>query len=192
MARPRAPQPVKLLCGLLSNDPDLLRRTRQLLRKRFGSVDLESDVWPFDQTDYYEAEMGAGLQRWFVSFERPISPADLAEIKRQTNAVEEQIADDCLLPDIARPVNIDPGYLDLSKLVLASTKDSSHRVYLGRGIYAEVTLRYSHGRWLEHPWTYPDYKTPVYHAFFTQVRERLRRQRIDPPPSPTDASDQTT
>lgn len=191
MARPRAPQPVKLLCGLLSNDRDLLQRAQQLLRKRFGPVDLESDTWPFDQTDYYEAEMGAGLERRFVCFEQPTTPDALPDIKIETNALEQQIADDCLLPDIARPVNIDPGYIDLSKLVLASTKDSSHRVYLGRGIYAEVTLRYNHGQWVEHPWTYPDYRSPAYHTYFSEVREQLRRQRAAQPQPIVDEPNET-
>ncbi|MCK4343530.1 MAG: DUF4416 family protein [Phycisphaerae bacterium] len=177
MARPRSTKPVKLFAGLLGGDPDLLRRTRQLLGRRFGPIDLESELWPFDQTDYYEPEMGPHLQRWFLSFENPIPPDRLAEIKHETNALEAEIAEDCLLPDIPRPVNIDPGYLDLNKLVLGTTKDSSHRICLGSGIYAEVTLRYRHGSWQTLPWTYPDYTRPEYHAFFNQVRERLREQR---------------
>jgi len=177
MARPRAARPVKLFAGLLSGDVDLLRRARQLLTRRLGPVDLESDVWPFDQTDYYAAEMGPDLKRWFVSFATLVPPDGLAEIKLETNAVEERIAGDCLLPDISRPVNIDPGYLDLTKLVLATTKDRGHRIYLGQGIYAEVTLQYAEGRWQTHPWTYPDYAQAACHAFFVQVRERFRAQR---------------
>ncbi len=177
MARARAAWPVKLFAGLLSGDPDLLRRARQLLARSFGPVDLESDVWPFDHTDYYAGEMGPDLKRWFLSFERLVPPDLLADIKLETNAVEQQIAADCLLPDIARPVNIDPGYLDLTKLVLATTKDRGHRIYLGQGIYAEVTLQYADGRWQIYPWTYPDYAQAARHAYFTQVRERFREQR---------------
>lgn len=177
MARPRAAKPVKLFAGLLSGDPDLLRRARQLLTRRFGPVDLESDLWPFDQTDYYEAEMGPDLQRCFLSFETLIAPDHLAEIKLGTNAVEQEIAEACLLPDIPRPVNIDPGYIELTKLVLATTKDRGHRIYLGHRIYAEVTLQYTAGAWQPLPWTYPDYTRPEYHAFFVKVRERLRAGR---------------
>ena len=191
MARPHPPAPVKLFVGLLSGDPDLFRRARQLLGRAFGAVDCESDHWPFDQTDYYAQEMGAGLQRCFLGFSPLISPDRLAEIKRTTNALEEQIAADCLLPDIPRPVNIDPGYLDLTKLVLATTKDRGHRIYLGAGIYAEVTLQYAHNVWQTLPWTYPDYTRPEYHAFFTQLRAQLheRRRALDqmrdrPAPSP--------
>jgi hypothetical protein len=177
MARPRTPQPVKLIAGLLSGDPDLLRRALQLLAKRWGPIDQTSPVWPFTMTEYYAAEMGAGLQRQFIGFERLIGPQELAEIKRETNALEEQIASQCLSPDISRPVNIDPGYVDLGKLVLATTKDRAHRIYLNAGIYAEVTLQFVAGGWQPQPWTYPDYAAPDYHPFFTQVRERLRARR---------------
>ena len=100
MAKPRAPRPVKLFAGLLSGDLDLLRRARQLLIRRWGPVDLESDIWPFDYTDYYEPEMGPDLQRWFLSFEHLIGPDRLPEIKHETNALEAEIAEQCLLPDI--------------------------------------------------------------------------------------------
>jgi hypothetical protein len=187
MGKPRAPRPVKLFAGLLSGDPDLLSRARQLITRRWGPTDLESDIWPFDSTNYYEAEMGPGLKRRFLSFERLISPDELTEIKLETNGLECKMADDCLAADVARPVNIDPGYLDLNKLVLATTKDAGHRIYLGHGIYAEVTLQYLHGGWQTRPWTYPDYTRPEYHDFFTRVRERCReqmRQREDETPPP--------
>jgi hypothetical protein len=182
MSRPRPPKPVKLIVGLLSGDVDLLRRARQLLSKRFGPVDAVSGVWAFDETDYYEGEMGPELKRLFLSFEEPMRPDALAGIKVETNALEERIADDCLLLDIPRPVNVDPGYVDLTKLVLATTKDRGHRIYLAQGIYAEVTLHYESGAWQTLPWTYPDYMRAEYHAFFVDVRERLRAQRSAPPP----------
>lgn len=176
MAAPRPHRPVKLIVGLLGGDVDLLRRTRQLLARRYGPVDLESDLWPFDDTDYYRDEMGPGLMRLFVSFERLIRPDALAQIKLETNRMETSIAEDALLRDIVRPVNIDPGYVDLGKLVLATTKNHAHRVYLSDGIYAEVTLRYSDGGWQPWPWTYPDFSRAEYHAFFERVRRRLKDQ----------------
>ena len=179
MGRPHAAKPVKLFTGLLSGDPDLLRRARQLLARRFGPIDCESDTRPFDRTHYYEAEMGSDLMRRFFGFERLIRPDELAQIKLEANALEEEIAGDCLLPDIPRPVNIDPGYLDLRKLVLGTTKDRSHRIYLGHGIYAEVTLQYTSGAWQSLPWTYPDYTQPDYHTFFAQMREQYRQQLRD-------------
>jgi len=168
---------VKLFCGLIGSDEDLLRRARQLLVKTLGPVDLASDLWPFDQTDYYAAEMGPDLKRQFLSFERRIRSDMLAQIKRETNEIEVKIAEECLLEGVSRPVNIDPGYLDLGKLVLATTKDRSHRIYIGGRIFAEVTLHFCEGCWQAWPWTYPDYKRAEYHAFFMQVRERLKEQR---------------
>lgn len=176
MGRIRAPHNVKLIVGLLSGDEDLLRRARQLLARSYGPVDLESEIWPFDQTNYYEPEMGPGLRRSFLSFENPVPPDRVPEIKRVTNELETVIGDDCLISEIARPVNIDPGYIDLSKLVLATTKDRAHRIYLGAGIFAEVTLLFAEAGWRELPWTYPDYKKPEYHEFFSRVRNRLVEQ----------------
>lgn len=177
MPRLRAAKPVKLIVGLLGADPDLLRRARQLLVHQYGPVDLESQRWPFTWTDYYEAEMGPHLQRCFLAFERLIRPEALAEIKRYTRELEQQIADDCGPSAQPRPVNIDPGYLDPARLVLATTKDRNHRLYLGLGIYAEVTLHYTAGTWQPWPWTYPDYRDPTYHPFFDQVRQRLCDQQ---------------
>lgn len=184
MGKPRAPEPVQLICGLIGGDVDLLRRARHLLVRRYGPTELESEVWPFDQTDYYREEMGTDLKRWFLSFERPIPPESILDIKLETNAMEAQLADDCAALGIARPVNLDPGYVDLGKLVLATTKDRSHRVYLGRGIFAECTLHFVHDQWQTWPWTFPDYREPRYHAFFARVRERLlaRRRRTQRQP----------
>lgn len=182
----RKRRPVILFAGLLSGDADLIRRARQLLSRRFGPIEFESDMWTFHHTDYYESEMGPNLKRAFVSFERKIGPDALSEIKHETNAIEQRIADDCAGLEILRPVNIDPGYVDLGKMVLASTKDAAHRVYLGNGIYAECTLRYEGHEWRTWPWTYPDYHEPTYHAFFQRVRERLK-QRFDQQPEPDDS-----
>ena len=176
MGKPHAPLPVKLFCGLLSADVDLLRRATQLLVRCFGPVDMVSDVWPFDQTNYYEAEMGGGLRRQFVAFERLVSPESLPDIKHQTNALEGQIAEQCLAMGLTRPVNLDPGYVTPSKLVLATTKDSGHRVSIGASMYAEVTLRFVDGGWQIQPWTYPDYRQAAYHAYFSALRQSLLRR----------------
>jgi len=187
MARPRVPQPVKLICGLLGGDVDLLRRARQLLARRFGPVDLESDVWPFDHTDYYREQMGPDLKRLFVSFEPLAAPDALVGIKHETNALEQRLAEQCCGLEIPRPVNLDPGYIDLTKLVLATAKDRAHRIYLGQRTYAEVTLLFVSGRWEACPWTYPDYRQPHYHEFFSRVRERLRQQRRQAPATPPES-----
>lgn len=177
MGKPRITLPVKLVCGLLGGDPDLLRRARQLLIRRYGATDHESELIPFTFTDYYRAEMGENLHRLFLSFERLIQPAALAEIKLETNALEQEFADAGVDPEIARPVNLDPGYLDLGKLVLATTKDRSHRIFIGSRIFAEVTLHRVNDAWHTWPWTYPDYATPEYHAFFEVARTKLHEAR---------------
>lgn len=176
MGRIKPPRPAKLFCGLISSDPDLMARARGLLDKQIGKIEAVSDIWPFDQTDYYKDEMGPNLKRQFVSFAGLIQVDRLPDIKRLTNQIEQRIADEVLDPEIPRPVNLDPGYLTLSKLVLATTKDYSHRLYLQNGIYAEVTLHYEAGGWHAWPWTYPDFAAPTYHAFFTQLRETLKEQ----------------
>jgi hypothetical protein len=129
--------------------------------------------------------MGEGLLRRFASFERLIGPEEIVHLKLLTNDLEHRITRDCALPDDRRLVNLDPGYVALSKLLLATTKDGSHRVYLRDGVYAESTLHYRHGRWESWPWTYRDYADPRYHAFFERVRECYRakldaRTELDP------------
>lgn len=176
----KPPPRAKLFCGLLASDLDLMRLAVNRLRDLFGASDLESELWPFDSTDYYADELGAGIQRRFVAFEDLISVERLPEIKRSTNDLEARICDQSLQPRDHRPVNIDPGYMTLSKLVLATTKDYSHRLYLDRGIFAEVTLRYHAGAWQSFPWTYPDYASATYHAFFETARQNLKVQLSSP------------
>jgi hypothetical protein len=150
-------------------------RAIQMLADYFGETDERSAEWPFDFTDYYELEMGENLRRRFVSFERVINPAELPGVKSLTNQLESRICYECGLEPGRRAVNLDPGYITLGKLVLATTKDYAHRVYLRDGIYAESTLYYEKsGKWLPWPWTYPDYASPRYHEFFLAVRERLK------------------
>jgi hypothetical protein len=185
----RSVKPVNLICGLISNDPDLMKRAIKLLSEHVGPHDEISEIWPFDDTDYYIPEMGEDLKRQFVSFERLIEPAEIAHIKTLTNQLERRICEDLALPTDRRRVNLDPGYLMLGKLVLATTKDASHRVYLRDGIYAESTLRYTDGQWVTWPWTYADYAGPRYHAFFSRIRDRYgrklaERERSSNPPKP--------
>jgi hypothetical protein len=176
----RSPRPVNLICGLISNDPDLMARAIRLLVPFYGPTDVVSELWPFDDTDYYVAEMGPDLQRQFVSFEKLIDPGQLPGIKVDTNELEARICHECGLMPNERPINLDPGYIELSKLVLATTKNGSHRVYLHDGIYAESTLHYRTGQWAAWPWTYPDYTSDRYHAFFEQVRGRYKAKLESP------------
>ncbi|MBV6519233.1 MAG: hypothetical protein HCAMLNBO_02007 [Candidatus Brocadia fulgida] len=141
------------------------------LTTSFGTIDLKSDILPFHFTEYYHEEMGEEIKRQFYSFQKLISPDEIAAIKVQTNSMEEAVADSRKY-SVKRPVNIDPGYLNESRLILASTKDFSHRIYLQNGIYAEVTLNYRRGGYEFFPWTFPDYKSLEYQNFFLQARER--------------------
>lgn len=174
MGAVRPARPVNLICGLISRDVDLMSRAIRMLSEYAGPTDDVSDVWPFESTDYYELEMGENLRRRFASFEALADPTALAATKLLTNDLERRIAHDCGLPETQRIVNLDPGYLTMSKLVLATTKDYSHRVYLRDGIYAESTLHYEDGGWVPWPWTYPDYADGRYYGFFDRVRERYK------------------
>jgi hypothetical protein len=138
----------------------------------WGPAALESPVFDFTETSYYEATMGPGLRKRFWGFPGPFDPADLTQVKLLTNGWEEEYAAAAGHPE-PRPLNLDPGYLTLGKLVLASTKDFAHRIYLGRGIFAEVTLFYKHHRWQHHEYTFPDDRREDYQRFFSECRRWL-------------------
>lgn len=163
--------PVKLIVGFIFKESRIEAKAKGLLEKRFGRIDFESPAIDFRHTDYYEKEFGSGLKKEFISFKKLIAPDDLAEIKKITNRIEKKLS--CRQ---SRLINIDPGYLNLSKLILATTKDYKHRVYLKGGIYAEVTLFYQNKAFTPWEWTYPDYKQVEYLAIFEQVRNIYKRQ----------------
>jgi hypothetical protein len=169
------PKPVKLIVGIFAADAQCLQTAVETVTKEFGTADLVSDVWPFDKTTYYKKESGEHLLRQFVSIEKPIDPGELANIKHTTNRLEQELAEQ-LKRDVPRPVNLDPGIIELSKLVLATTKNFSHRIYIGNQMYAEVTLVFEKGAWSVQPYTYPDYRQPCYWDFFEKVRKKLLAQ----------------
>ena len=175
MGQSTDPVPVLLLLAAFSRHEAALAWGRERAVATWGPIALESPPFPFDQTSYYDATIGPGLRKTFFAFARPADPAALADWKLTTNAWEQEYAAVAGRAE-PRPLNIDPGYIALGKLVLASTKDFVHRIYLGRGIYAEITLYYSKLRWLHHAWTFPDYRSEAYHDFFTQCREYLHRE----------------
>ncbi len=145
------------------------------LEEAFGPIALEGDPYFFDMTDYYTVEMGPGLMKRFVAFERPIEIDRLPAIKRETNEIERQFAR--AADPHRRTVNIDPGYVTLAKLVLASTKDFSHRIYLGGGIFGQAMLRFRNGAFEPLEFAYPDYASPAALAFFAEVRNFVKRNR---------------
>mgnify|MGYP001814503756 CR=1 FL=1 len=171
MGTAREPQPVKLIASLLTGEPSLLDGAQEALVQAFGPIDLTSKLLPFDHTTYYAPEFGSNLQRRIVTFEHLVDPGELPAIKHRTNDLE-----DALIRDGKRRVNIDPGYVSLGKMVLATTKNHAHRLYLGQGIYGEGTLTYQRGRFRAWPWTYPDYASERYCALFGQIRERYKAQ----------------
>ena len=146
---------------------------RRKAEESWGPAALVSPPYAFVETDYYCSTMGEDLKKQFLAFEKLADPASLIEYKHQTNAWELEFTAESNLPE-PRPLNLDPGYISRAKLVLASTKDHAHRIYLGRGIYAEITLHYRHRRWQAQSWTYPDYRREDYHAFFNTCRDYLR------------------
>jgi hypothetical protein len=174
----RQSTPVKLFIGVLASHPNFIPQVEQRLVEAYGPIDHRSDVIPFDFTDYYQAEMGDIIDRVFFSFERLIEADQLPEIKRQTNRLEGELAPLLRTPGAAvkRPVNLDPGYIEQAKVILASTKNFYHRIYLGGGIFGEVTMHFKNNTYQFFPWTYPDYQSKDYQTFFLRMRQILRSQ----------------
>ena len=175
MWKPKEPNPVKLIIGILAANYHCLHTAADALTDKFGKVDFTSEVWPFDKTDYYKDQTGPRILRQFVSIKQLIDPGKLAKVKHRTNKLEQKLAAKLGLP-LTRPVNLDPGIIGPSKLVLVTTKNYSHRIYIGKKMYAEVTLIFDKGHWRPQAYTYPDYRQQCYFDFFEKVRTRLLEQ----------------
>jgi hypothetical protein len=181
MTEPRVHVPVLLVVAAFSRHPEALAWARQRLEQAFGPVALAGPVYAFHQTAYYEATMGPDLRKQLLVF-RELVPADaLADLKRRSIALEQDLADSGAYPE-PRPLNLDPGVLTLGKFLLATTKDQAHRVYLREGIFAEVTLRFHAGAFEPWPWTYADYRQAEVLAFLKEARGLYRRLLEGPPP----------
>jgi hypothetical protein len=178
MGQPSFPSQALLLTAAFSRYDEALDWAKKRLETEWGAIALESPAFDFVETDYYQPTMGPGIKKIFWAFEKPFDSAELVEIKLAANRFEEEFAAQAHLPE-PRPLNIDPGYLTLGKLVLASTKDFTHRIYLKRGIFAEVTLFYKHRRWQHHDCTFADYRRADYQQFFSRCREMLHRRLKD-------------
>lgn len=166
---------------MLSPEPVLFSECAEILSAAYGAIDLESEIMPWEITDYYREEMGSGILRKFVFLKELINPGILPEIKCFTNSVEERFAA-ASSSGPRRRINLDPGYLTEAKVILATTKDFSHRIYIGKDIYAEVTLQYSSKEQgftsLDH--TYYDFRTGTYKKLFNEARQLLR-ERLNRP-----------
>ena len=156
-------------CAITYKEDEAAKKAKAALEPIFGEASAEMRPYPFSFTRYYEKEMGEGLWKTFRLFSSPKDPSELARAKLATNAIEAALAS----KDGKRRVNLDPGYITLAKVVLATTKDFSHRVYLGEGIYAEVTLSAKGGAFQPHPWTYPDFQQESVRQFLWEARGLL-------------------
>jgi hypothetical protein len=161
----KEPLPVKFIVSAFAGGETLLVEARARLVIEFGPIDYESVLLPFDHTDYYTPEFGPGLVRRVWAFADLIEQGELAAIKRRTNDIEMEWA-----VEGWRRVNLDSGFVSYSKMVLATTKNHAHRIYVGEGIYAEVTLHFRDGSFRAWPWTYPDYASPPYLEIFNRIR----------------------
>jgi len=166
-----SPHEVKLVMGLLASNDEALMGAKKIISAEFGQIDHESQIIPFIFTHYYNEEMGENILRQFVCFERFVPPQYLWKIKHRTIELEnaEKIG-------AKRVMNLDPGYLTLYSLVLASTKEACYRVYIEKGIYGQPMLQYKKGKFAPFEFTYPDYSDERTLFFFNEVRQIYSRQ----------------
>src|SRR5512147_882456 len=182
MGTPVEPKPAKYFIAFLVSDLALLVDVEAEIVAALGGIDARGTIALWQESKFYEAEMGASLWRGFWSSHSLRSPAELAAAKLQTQRIEDKFRDPA---SGGRRVNLDPGYLDTLKVVLASTKNANQRIYLNSGIYAEATLFYHHGAFHGLPYTYPDYLTPPTTEFLARARsiyvEQLRTLGVHSP-----------
>jgi len=169
MGKPCVPDQALLFVGVLYREEEYFSRSKKKLYGSFGESVLESPPIPWDYSQYYRSELGSPLLRRFVFFRDPISPETLCDIKLVTNGLETDLS-----TDGKRNVNLDPGYLTAYNVVLASTKNYAHRIYIGKGIYAEITLLYRDGKYRPHVFTYRDYASDEYAELFARARKFLK------------------
>jgi hypothetical protein len=175
MGTPKEPKPGKYFVALLSSETDLFNAIETELCALLGAIDGRSQILPWAASCYYEKEMGAALLRRFLSFEPLVSPERLAEIKLATQSIEARYRR-ASRDGGGRRINLDPGYLEAGKVVLASTKNASQRIYLRSGIFAEATLFYFDAAFHGCAYTYPDYLWSETLSFFTACRARYLEQ----------------
>ncbi|MGL4369887.1 MAG: DUF4416 family protein [Spirochaetota bacterium] len=164
MAEPVIPQKAKLFIGFIYGDDLTLQRAVERCEKKFGTIDMRSMPIQFSHTEYYRS-MGPNLKKTFISFEKLITRESIVGTKLWTNKLEKNLSGKA-----DRTINIDPGYLTLSNVYLASCKEYFHRAYLTRGVYLENEYKYIDRRYRFWDWTYPDYQKKEYLEFFHSIR----------------------
>lgn len=170
MGKIKNPEPALLFISTLYINEDAFNLSKKILEENFGKILFISPSLPWDYSSYYKDEIGWPLSRQFIFFKTLIDPGLLADIKLKTNEIEASLS-----PEGKRTINLDPGYFTLSNVVLASTKTYAHRIYLGKGIYAEVTLIYKDNSYKPHLFTYRDYQDKTHIDVFLKAREMLKK-----------------
>jgi hypothetical protein len=163
--------PAKLVMGILISRIEMKETLLSRLTSAFGPVDCLGEPIDFTFSGYYDAEMGRPITRLFVSFRELRDGGSLAEVKRTTNLIEKEF-----MVDTNRKINLDPGFIFLSKFILATTKDGSQRIPLEKGIYAEITLVFENKSFRPVELTYPDYRSPQYIKILNELRNSYRDQ----------------
>ncbi|HUI93656.1 MAG TPA: DUF4416 family protein [Chitinivibrionales bacterium] len=171
MASTQKPPFVKYFIAVLLKDPAVLEKVRPLFVEEWGAIDFEGADHAFDVTDYYEPEMGAPLYRRLLAFEKLAEPGLLADMKLECNKIENQLA-----VGGKRTVNCDAGYLDHNKVVLASAKEAGQKIYLDKGIYADLAGRYKAGKYQPFEWSFPDFKDGRYDRDLIEIRNKYLDQ----------------
>ncbi len=169
MREPSPPEPALLFVAALYREEEFFSAALEGLRTRFGEILMASEPLSWEYSDYYAEELGFPLRRRFLFFKDRISGENLSDIKRMTIEMEGRLS-----TGGKRNINLDPGYLTPHNVILASTKNYSHRVYIGKGIFAEVTLIYKDGRYQPHLFTYRDYASDAYGEIFSRARKLLK------------------
>ncbi len=169
MSIPKTPLPAQLILSVLSSTwQDFQTRLLDELIRELGRIDFQSETLAFTETSYYDQELGTPITRKIFGFEALLPPEKLADIKLSTNALEQRFQQQ----DGRRIFNLDPGLVFQERLVLATGKNFSHRIYLGKGIWADLTLLYQKGKWQSLPWSFPDYAGHEVQEVLTRLRNR--------------------
>jgi hypothetical protein len=171
MAEIKPPLPVKYFIAALYSDELVLNDALVIIQKEWGDIDYQSSDFPFDVTDYYVPEMGEGIKRRIITITRLYAPTLLVDMKLRCNEIELELA-----RDSKRSVNLDAGYLDHNKIVLASAKEAGQKVYLDKGIYADLAGRYKTGKYLPFEWSFPDFKDGRYDQHLLLIRKIYMKQ----------------